>query len=166
MKKIIVISICLFAFISARTQSLSPEVISSAGDYYVSSNVTLSWTLGEPVIETFSSTGNILTQGFQQPTYSVTAIDDKPGSDGESTQINVYPNPATDLLNVDLISAPKDGLLIQMYDLNGKVIIDKQVQSTPAQKQLDVSRIARGNYILRFVSTNGKLLKTFKVVKN
>lgn len=49
------------------SQSVSPEVISSAGDYYEGANVSLSWTLGEIATETYSNGNVILTQGFQQP---------------------------------------------------------------------------------------------------
>lgn len=48
-------------------QSVSPEVISSAGDYYENGNVSLSWTLGEIATETYTNGNVILTQGFQQP---------------------------------------------------------------------------------------------------
>jgi hypothetical protein len=53
------------AFISA--QSVSPQVVSSAGDYFEGTNASLSWTLGEIATETFNSENVILTQGFQQP---------------------------------------------------------------------------------------------------
>jgi hypothetical protein len=166
MKKILFISICLCSFFIARSQSLSPEVIATAGDYYVGSNASLSWTLGEPIIETFTATGNILTQGFQQPTYDVTGIDDRPGSKNENyTDINVFPNPASDYLNVNFIKISHSGVTVQMYDLQGKVVIDKQMQ-TNALQQLDLGKISKGNYILRFTSPSGEVLRSFKVVKN
>jgi hypothetical protein len=43
------------------------QVISTAGDYYQDENMSLSWTLGETVIETFENDNIVLTQGFQQP---------------------------------------------------------------------------------------------------
>jgi len=52
-------------------QSVSPEVVSSAGDYYENANVSLSWTLGEIATETYTNGNIILTQGFQQP-YGIT----------------------------------------------------------------------------------------------
>ncbi|MCD4697881.1 MAG: hypothetical protein K8S16_16775 [Bacteroidales bacterium] len=50
------------------SQSVSPEVVSSAGDYFEGANASLSWTLGEIATETYTSGNIILTQGFQQPT--------------------------------------------------------------------------------------------------
>lgn len=52
-------------------QSVSPQVVSSAGDYYDNGNISLSWTLGEIATETFSNGNIMLTQGFQQP-YGIT----------------------------------------------------------------------------------------------
>ncbi len=43
------------------------HVISAAGDYLEGDNISFSITIGEPVVETFSSANLTLTQGFQQP---------------------------------------------------------------------------------------------------
>jgi len=63
-KRIFFILIAL-AFLSFQTKA--QQVIAAAGGYYEGENISLSWTLGEPVTETFSAGGAILTQGFQQP---------------------------------------------------------------------------------------------------
>jgi hypothetical protein len=66
MKRIVsVLLILAFVFDSINTNA--QQVIASAGGYYEGDNISLSWTLGEPVTETFSGGGVILTQGFQQP---------------------------------------------------------------------------------------------------
>jgi len=68
------LALLLPAFLIA--QSVSPEVISSAGDYYEGANASLSWTLGEIATETYDNGTNILTQGFQQPiTVALVGID-------------------------------------------------------------------------------------------
>ncbi|MFU8844174.1 MAG: hypothetical protein ACNA7V_10250 [Bacteroidales bacterium] len=67
MKKIAQILLFSVFPLYVSAQSVSPEVIATAGDYFENSSGSLSWTLGEVMTETFSSGGNILTQGFQQP---------------------------------------------------------------------------------------------------
>ncbi len=66
MKKIFSLSVSiLFALVALNGKS--QQVISTSGGYFENENISMSWTVGEPVIETFT-TGNItLTQGFQQP---------------------------------------------------------------------------------------------------
>ncbi len=66
MKKLVGFLI-IIAFAVLSIHAKAQQVIASAGGYYEGNNISLSWTLGEPVTETFSNGGVILTQGFQQP---------------------------------------------------------------------------------------------------
>ena len=50
-----------------QAQSVSPQVIASAGGYQANGIGSLSFTIGETVTQTFESSNNMLTQGFQQP---------------------------------------------------------------------------------------------------
>jgi hypothetical protein len=46
---------------------LDRQVIGSTGGYVVGTNISLSPTVGEAVVQTLFSVNKILTQGFQQP---------------------------------------------------------------------------------------------------
>jgi hypothetical protein len=48
-------------------QSISNKVLPSGGGNLSANNVQLSFTIGETVIPTFSSSSNMISQGFQQP---------------------------------------------------------------------------------------------------
>jgi hypothetical protein len=48
-------------------QAKAQQVVATAGGYYEGETLSLSFTVGEPVIETFAYGDLILTQGFQQP---------------------------------------------------------------------------------------------------
>ena len=48
-------------------QSLSPQVIASAGGYQSNATGSLSFTIGETNTQTLASATHMLTQGFQQP---------------------------------------------------------------------------------------------------
>ncbi len=62
------ISITLvFAFQYANAQVFDRYVIGSAGTFATSVNGSMSWTIGEVVMETYSSSNNSFTQGFHQP---------------------------------------------------------------------------------------------------
>ena len=65
MKRII---ITLFLIIPAITfgQSISRKVISSSGNHYEGTTGSISWSVGEIMISTYSSTNAIVTQGFHQ----------------------------------------------------------------------------------------------------
>lgn len=55
------------AFLVIATALNAQQVVSSGGGQFEGSQLSLSWTIGEPVIETFTGNNLILTQGFQQP---------------------------------------------------------------------------------------------------
>ena len=66
MKKLSVL-IATSGLILFAIQTNAQQVIATSGGYYQNENISLSWTVGEPVIETFTAGDVILTQGFQQP---------------------------------------------------------------------------------------------------
>ena len=76
-------------------QSTKPEVIASTGDYFKNKEYSLSWTLGECITETCSSSDNVLTQGFQQSNYTITAV-----SQLTSEQFLLKAYPTSDFITV------------------------------------------------------------------
>jgi hypothetical protein len=77
--------------------------------------------------------------------------------------LNVFPNPASDLVNVTFVSTEKQSRL-SVYDLMGKELIAKNTVSNSglSQQELDVSHLARGTYILMLTSENSR--KTQKII--
>ncbi|MCC7333308.1 MAG: gliding motility-associated C-terminal domain-containing protein [Flavobacteriales bacterium] len=66
MKKLLYIFILLTCSANAQVV-LERQVIGSTGGYVVGTNMSLSSTVGEAVVQTLFSVSKILTQGFQQP---------------------------------------------------------------------------------------------------
>ncbi len=141
-------------------QSVSPDVISSTGDYYITSKVSLSWTLGEMITETVSNSNTILTQGFQQPSYQLVSIYEHPDI---SFDVNIYPNPTYGSLTIDVTKNPDIQLKILIYDLQGKQLENIDLEN--GSKKIDISSYGSGNYLLSFVSNRGEIIRTFKILK-
>ncbi|MCE7997044.1 MAG: T9SS type A sorting domain-containing protein [Roseivirga sp.] len=80
----------------------------------------------------------------------ITAIDD-----GllKATSIGVYPNPATDIVTIDLSKYNGRALDIQLYDMSGIKTFDIN-QYKEAILKLDVSGYHNGLYLVQF--TDGK----------
>jgi hypothetical protein len=66
MKKILLTTISLIFTTFIYSQQLSRYVVSSGGNYSTSGSISLSSTIGEPMVTTLISGSNVLTQGFQQ----------------------------------------------------------------------------------------------------
>jgi len=74
-----------------------------------------------------------------------------------SAAIKVYPNPTTGLLKID---APVKVQLV-LRDVTGKAVIEES-----EVKQIDLTSVASGMYLLYISDMNGKLLRVDKVTKN
>ncbi len=66
MRKLLLTGLAL-AFASCVFQVKAQQVVATSGGSYEGANLSMSWTVGEPVIETFNTGTVSLTQGFQQP---------------------------------------------------------------------------------------------------
>lgn len=141
-------------------KSQAQEVISSAGVNYNSENLQLSWTIGEPMVETFSAGGTILTQGFHQSKLVITAIGpiELAGFD-----IEVYPNPTSHEVNIKLNKGNISKLRFFLYTSQGEQILQQKF-SSQAEK-LNMQLLAPGYYMLKIARDTDTPLQTFKIVK-
>lgn len=148
------------------SQSAEQSVVSTGGNFNSSSNLSLSYTIGEPVIQTFDSPDIILTQGFQQP-IKITTTDIE--EQEESTiGITAYPNPTTSRLVLELNTEQKRDVRLDVYDVSGK----KQAISSGSMtvkgnttRELNFSKLSPASYFIRVTTEDGKELQTIKVQK-
>lgn len=161
MKNFALLFIACVAAYGVNAQSLAPSVIASSGGYSSNGTNSLSYTIGEmSMIQTFSNSNNILTQGFQQPNDNVTGLLDI--SQGEFGSFVVYPNPAVDNVWYGF-SFPESGKVsVALYDALGQRVADlyeSNYDNGKTIQQLNVSNYAAGTYFIsvNFVSADGKV---------
>ena len=150
------VMIALFLFgIAIQAQ----EVVTTAGSYGETSSGSLSWTVGEPVIETITDGTNTLTQGFQQSKLTVTAINDLkvPG-----IELSVYPNPTNNFLSIEVKTDKQRDLLLSLLDLNGRLILQKKMAGN--KQTINMQNYSPATYILKITEGN-KEIKTYQIVK-
>jgi hypothetical protein len=153
---IIVFSLCPFF---AGAQSLSPEVIGSAGAHFAANNVQLSWTIGETSITTISDGTNTLTQGFHQTNLTVTSVVNQQ----PDFRVNVFPVPVTDQLTVQFSNAESD-LTLVLIGAAGQLLENRLIPAGTPFVELSMLGYAAGAYGLR-VSTNEGTTQSFKIIK-
>jgi PKD repeat protein len=79
---------------------------------------------------------------------------------GKSRQFNVYPNPTSDVLNVEL---PLDGGVyneLNVLDLSGRVVFTQQI-TAQVKVQISTSALAAGVYVVELNGNTGKVAKQF-----
>ena len=151
----------LFSFSGiAQTHDLDHYVIGSDGDHSSNNQFSLDYTIGEVVTEYGQDAANTvhLTQGFQQTLLAILSVEDHV----EDIEINVYPNPAVDHLNVRIPTISKD-MEYALFDMGGKLIKKESVQSQ--EFQIGFSTFSTGNYLLVFTNKDQRL-KTLQVQKS
>jgi hypothetical protein len=142
--------------LSVRSQTLTPTVISSSGGFYSSTNAMLSFTVAEmTMVQTFTTAGNILTQGFQQPEDFSTGIPEIPTS-AESALI--YPNPTNGSFTLSYLNNGNAQATINIYNLTGQIVLSQNISQVSGLNTVDfdISAYSQGIYMLGLTLTNSK----------
>jgi len=75
----------------------------------------------------------------------------------KSTEIKIYPNPATDILKIKLLKNEKSK--IEIYDISGRLV--KQMDANSDNIELNVSSLTKGSYLLSISTNSQKITKKF-----
>lgn len=134
-------------------------VVAPAGHYHESGQMSMSWTLGEPMIETLVSADIVLTQGFQQPVLEVSTTTNEPGLD---FQITAFPNPTRGHTNISTNLLQAESLIYSVYDLQGRFITGNPLDGP--QTRIAFNNYDPGIYFIRIIQDE-KPVKTFKIIK-
>jgi hypothetical protein len=138
--------------------SNAQDLISTGGDFFQQNSGSISFTIGEPIIETIENDGNniTLTQGFQQATPNIiTGIETL-----DDVLVNIYPNPTTDYIHVKQ-DEPKY-LDYQLFDLNGVMV--KNDKLVGLETKVSLAEYLPSVYILKIINDNAEC-KTFQIIK-
>lgn len=165
MKYLTILAFIALPFLSTAQYSLSPTVVASYGKWSDNGGYTLSATSGEMMIQTFTSSNNFLTQGFQQPEKLVDGIQQL-NEDG--LNISIFPNPTADLLTVNLEAENAEGYAAVMYDVLGRMLalpgtLDRS--HTQLQQTFNLSQLPSATYFVCIVNTQGEINHSFKIQK-
>jgi hypothetical protein len=156
MKSLLIFLIIIFSEIAVTAQ----EVVASSGSSGIITGYKVDWTLGEPVIETFTGSANILTQGMHQTNLLVTGVQELtiPG-----LEVRVYPNPVSDMLMIEVIQTGNDLFRYELFDVTGRKLVLKKMNSNI--EEIDMSSYVSGVYLLHVLKHNSEHVKVCKIIK-
>ncbi len=92
----------------------------------------------------------------QHPTY--TSI----GAEQAFSEVEIFPNPAGEFIQVRLGSIPASGVTLQLFDTYGRLVLSRQVQHSEYILPLAASGVAKGMYLLHLQSEKAR--GTFKII--
>ena len=139
------------------SQTISKQVIGTAGKTQSNSNLKVSWTAGEPVVGLMTAGNNQLGNGYY-PALNLQALSVEDNL--LDVQLKVYPNPTSQSLYVTHPDMSSFGITI--VDLNGKQLYSGSINK---DEPLDVSKYTQGMYMVTIENTSINKKNTYKIIK-
>jgi opacity protein-like surface antigen len=158
MKKMTKITFLIFGLFISTAQA--QQSVNAAGGNATGSGGTVSFSIGQIDYTCNEGVGGTVSLGVQQ-------LDElskflhvnipKP-----NLEIIVYPNPATEFVNLKIENYDSNSLSYALFDIQGRQLDSKKIIQDDTQIQLN--NLASAIYLLS-VSDGDQLLKTFKIIK-
>lgn len=135
------------------------QIFSTSGKIISNGNLSLSYTIGEPLVSRSSNNEITLSNGFQHAIIAkITRINDNLFKDNE---LLVYPNPSSGILNV-YNKTNNIKLDINIYTLDGQLIFTKKYEELISE-QLNLSSYSNALYILKIEDEQFHKFNTYKI---
>jgi hypothetical protein len=77
----------------------------------------------------------------------------------------VYPNPTTDLVNIQINHSTLEQVFISIFDLQGKEVYNGMYAGISNLIGVNTSTYTPGTYILFLKNKNNQVLGTYKIIK-
>jgi len=133
------------------------SVVSAGGE--ASGDGSVSFSVGQTAYMTATNENGSLSQGVQQA-YVIT---EETGIEITQIQLRAFPNPTSDVLNLQINGGDFKNVSYALYSNTSKLITKGPVNGSEAQIQMGAYKA--GVYFVE-VKADGKAVKKFKVVKN
>ena len=138
------------------------KAIPASGGNASGSDGSVSYTVGQLLYTTNTGTNGSVAEGVQQP-YEISVVVGIEQAKDINLICTVYPNPATDLLTLEVEIADNENLFFQLYDVMGKLMVSKKL--IDIKTTISMANLAPATYFLK-VTDNQKVVKTFKIIKS
>ncbi|MBK6994318.1 MAG: T9SS type A sorting domain-containing protein [Lewinellaceae bacterium] len=154
----------LLSFSCAAQQfDICMDVMASSGGQGNQLNRHISWTIGEPFVQTLHGAGYAFTQGFHQP--DPCGKDLVRTSDLADWGMSLFPNPTEGLLTLRFSPEKRGHLLGSVFDMLGRPVLTNQMLSSPEGSLIDASSWPPGVYFLLLKEPTSQSTATFRIVR-
>lgn len=98
--------------------------------------------------------------------YSTTPIVGVEATTKIESTLKVFPNPSAGMFDLSVEIKNEQSVLLGVYDLNGKIILEKELASSQLRKyRVDLSKQNKGMYLLKIHTKEEILYKKISVIK-
>ncbi len=146
-------------------QDLNREVLAPQGGIISANGLSGAYTVGEVVVNSYQQATLVISQGFQQGiSTTITSL----STSTIAADINVFPNPVSEQLHIDLLSPQAIGWKLHLYDLHSKLVHIQQ-EDRPHKEHhivLSVDTLPEGHYQLLILDSRDQLIQAFRIQKS
>ncbi|MFK7785828.1 MAG: YHYH protein [Crocinitomicaceae bacterium] len=135
------------------------------GTYCYFATVDENWNSAYPYAVGPTYYGNVVAgtvTNISEPTTVYESSVSLNEEDFNALNVQIFPNPATDLVAVQVMDLVKEELVIELIDLSGKTVKEMKINPGSTIAYFDVQSIYSGVYFIRV--SNGTFNKTSKIV--
>ena len=151
MKKILWITIILYAIPCSYSQTASSDVISTTGNSIVAEGLVMNWTIGENIID------------FYQDFSMVTGNDRSDLYMKDGTLITVYPTLTRELVFIRIEADNYPVLRAELTDMKGNVLLTIPLGAD--EVEMNIGEFMYGTYILRISNPEYDDHEIVKIIK-
>lgn len=138
------------------------EAVTVAGGDAAGTNGSMSYSIGQVLYTTDTGNGGFVVYGVQQPR-EISILSHIEGVIRLKHQVNIFPIPANDIINMKIEAVDYSKISYQLIDLNGKMLYNDTVDSNLAQ--INAQKLAKGLYFIR-INFGDKYMETYRIIKN
>lgn len=146
-------------------QNIAPQSINTAGAIVSQPSGSLSFVIGELVVLNFiGDDGSTIGSGFVNGAVNSTIVLSVAEPDKQVLDVTVYPNPTSELVNVQIDNVRLDWLYIQITDLQGKQLFNEKYSGVANKIGINVKHYPSGTYLLSMKGSDNHTLGTYKII--
>jgi len=131
---------CYFATVDANWNSAYPYVV---GPTFYGKIVASKVTIISEAVTTYTPSATGLSKSL------------------EKVQVKVFPNPASDLLIIQMLDLNVEDLSVELFDVQGKLVAQTTLLQGSTIAYFDIQTLYAGQYLVKI--SNGKTIATHKV---
>jgi hypothetical protein len=165
-KSLGVATLLTFAFSLSTLQAQTMYVKQSNGtqtEYTLSGIRKMTFSSGNLTVSKSNNSNSVyVLSGLRYLKFSDNSTGLKPALTVQSQQLNVYPNPVGNMLNIDLAGMQETKGTVSIINFEGKTVLSRQVNNEGVLS-LDISHLPMGIYLCRY--SNATEIKTVKIIK-
>jgi hypothetical protein len=139
------------------------------GTYCYFATVDANWNSAYPYVVGPTFYGNVVASKVTSVTEPTTVYTPSAAgitqSELETMLIEMYPNPATDLVALQVKNLVKENLTLQLMDMTGRIIQSTEIHAGSTIAYFDTQLLYAGEYVVKISSNSATVTKKLTVVK-